>query len=42
MKSLEKKLKALQGISAYRIVDIRNLCLFLDLVIPLKFKIPKF
>lgn len=38
MKSLEETLKVLQGIGAYRTINIRDLYLFLDLVIPPKFK----
>lgn len=41
MKSLEEKLKELQSFSAYGMVDMVDLCLFSDLVIPPKFKIPE-
>lgn len=42
MESLEKKPKSLQGIGAYGIIDMGDLCLFPDLNVPLKFKIPMF
>ena len=42
MESLEEKLKSLQGLSAYGTIDMEDLCLFPDLVIPPKFKLPDF
>ena len=39
---LDKKLKEIEGVNDLESVDPRELCLVSDLVIPLKFKMPKF
>ena len=39
---LDKKLKEIEGVNNLRSVDPRELCLVLDLVMPPKFKLPKF
>ena len=39
---LDKKLKEIKGVNDLRSVDPRELCLVLDLVMPPKFKLPKF
>ena len=39
---LDKKLKGIEGVEDLEIVDPRELCLVPDVVIPPKFKIPKF
>ena len=39
---LDKKLKKIEGMDDLESVDPRELCLVPDLVIPLKFKMPKF
>ena len=39
---LDKKLKEIEGVNDLRSVEPRELCLVLDLVMPSKFKMPKF
>ena len=39
---LDKKLKEIEGVNDLRSVNLRELCLVLDLVILSKFKMPKF
>ena len=39
---LDKKLKEIDGVNDFESVDPRELCLVPDLVIPPKFKLPKF
>ena len=39
---LDKKLKEIEGVNDLKIVDLKELCLVPDLVIPPKFKMPKF
>ena len=39
---LDKKLKKIEGVNDLGSMDLRELCLVPDLVIPSKFKIPKF
>ena len=39
---LDKKLKEIEGVNEFGSVDLRELCLVPDLVIPSSFKMPKF
>ena len=39
---LDKKLKEIEGVNDLKIVDLKELCLVPDLVIPSKFKVPTF
>jgi len=42
MKMLEEKVRAIQGIDAYGILEMQDFCLFLEIEIPAKFKVRDF
>ena len=42
MEMLEEKVRAIQGMEAYGKLDMRDFCLFPDIEIPTKFKVPDF
>jgi len=42
MEMLEEKVKAIQGIDAYERLEMQDFCLFPDIEIPAKFKVPNF